>query len=317
MYGLRVSTHRQESLNPDTVGSPMSPDLLAAIEASLLTAPPELSLGPAAIAPPDGLSDTRQGQWAVGSASILQATATSSPNRQQQNSAVHRQQHRPPSAQRSVYQPLDERSSDHRNQFPPLPSSSTSSSQMQRCPSSPASLSSSTSGSLWESFTAVFSTDPTSPALSSMAADSADSPVPLSLIGSPDTVADLAAATGMTVQEILLAQQTALLQEANKSAGKQQSSRSRSASASRPSSGRARFPASAAAGAQEDFPALSSPGSSTGFGPLQPGRSPHAVPAGWRGGRSNIRGQGVKVINKGTAGDDSTTLKPGRLDLHW
>lgn len=208
-------------------------------------------------------------------------------------------------------------------QFPPLPGSSTSSSQ----PLSPQTQrSASSSGSMWESFTAVFDTWPAEePASSSpVPAQASEGDLPWALVGSPDTVSRLAAATGLSEQELLLAQQTALLEEASKKrTGHNSTTGTYKAAAATNSSRRPTYTPSTAAtaGRQESFPALvsSSSSSSCAGSPLLVGRSPLSLPDGWKGGRLKPRGSAVKVLNRGdnSSGQQAAAYRPGKLDLHW
>lgn len=277
----------------------MSPELLAALEASLLTAP---AGSDGYSTPPRATTFTASGPatanrlidddpWASAYANIPPAAAVPP-------------KHTPPSKFPNI------QSSDHRSDFPPL-LSSTSTSQVAGSPCSEAS-GCSASDSLWDSFTAVFDGTSPSPRLTGSAAEADEMP-PLYLAGGQDEFAKLAAVTGMMAQELLLAQQTALLHELNNSRAK---TNTKASSSGRQGSVRA---VAAAVVPEEDFPALVSPAgcSASVYGPLNPGRSPHAVPAGWKSSHNKQLDKAVRVINTGASRDDCSTMRLSRLDLHW
>jgi len=146
----------------------------------------------------------------------------------------------------------------------------------------------------------------------------ADDAAALELVG----VADEAAAAGLTVQELLEAQQHELLLQINSSKRKRSNWRqvtldwgsngnSSSASPTRPA--REQLPDVSDDAA---FPQLeSSSPHSTAW--QQVGRSPHAVSAGWKGGRLAPKAKGIKLLHAPSSHSSGDRLRPSSLDLHW
>ncbi|WIA20989.1 hypothetical protein OEZ85_005326 [Tetradesmus obliquus] len=141
-----------------------------------------------------------------------------------------------------------------------------------------------------------------------------------------------AEAAGLSPMEVLMAQQTALLQEAQ-AAGSSRSwaAAAATAAAARPSSPPTqqrvqvqstppRSPAAATAARanpRDTFPAL--PSSVHSPASAQQGKSPHSVPRGWKGGRNAPKAQGVRVLNSGASSSSSSSsgMRPSQQDLHY
>lgn len=147
----------------------------------------------------------------------------------------------------------------------------------------------------------------------------ADDAAALELVG----VAAEAAAAGLTVQELLEAQQHELLLQINSSKRKRSNWRqvtldwgsnnngnSSSVSPTRPA--REQLP-----DVSDDvaFPQLESSPHSTAW--QQVGRSPHAISAGWKGGRLAPKAKGIKLLHAPSSHSSGDRLRPSSLDLHW
>jgi hypothetical protein len=179
-----------------------------------------------------------------------------------------------------------------------------------------------------------------SESLSSAALAADDSAAAVQLAG----VAEQAAAAGLTIQELLQAQQQELLLQIDKAQQKgqigrsnQRSSRSSTwqqmpahlwadtASSSSSSRGTSPSPAAAMRAQLPDvddasaFPQLQASPNAGGW--QQAGPSPHAVSKHWKGGRLAPKPKGVKVLNTPSSSSNSRPDQPGfrvsKLDLHW
>jgi hypothetical protein len=158
-------------------------------------------------------------------------------------------------------------------------------------------------------------------------------------------VAEQAAAAGLTIQELLQAQQQELLLQIDKAQQKGQISRSSQRTgrgsttwqqvpahlwadtASNSSSSRGTSPAPSPAlrvqlpdvDDASAFPQLQASPNAGGW--QQAGPCPHAVSKHWKGGRLAPKAKGVKVLNTPSSSSNSRPDQPGfrpsNLDLHW
>jgi hypothetical protein len=132
-----------------------------------------------------------------------------------------------------------------------------------------------------------------------------------------------AEAAGLSPMEVLMAQQKALLQEAQAASSSSACSwAAAAAAAAAPSSplplqrAIATPPRSPAVNAspRDAFPALAS--STQAPCASQPGKSPHSLPHGWRGGRNVRKAKGIRVLNSSSS-SDSYSIRPSQQDLHY
>lgn len=148
-------------------------------------------------------------------------------------------------------------------------------------------------------------------------------------------VAEQAAAAGLTVQELLQAQQEELLLQINKAKRKGpvwrqvQLQWANAASASDrveagpcASSSRGHSPPARLqlpdVDDQAAFPQLQpSPPNAAGWQQVQ-GRSPHSLPRGWKGGRQAPKAKGIKLLHTPSSSSDRPEQhRVSRADLHW
>ncbi|WIA41278.1 hypothetical protein OEZ86_004882 [Tetradesmus obliquus] len=138
-----------------------------------------------------------------------------------------------------------------------------------------------------------------------------------------------AEAAGLSPMEVLMAQQKALLQEAQAAGSSRSWAAAAATAAARPSSPPTRqrvqvqstpprSPAAATAARanpRDTFPAL--PSSVHSPASAQQGKSPHSVPRGWKSGRNAPKAQGVRVLNSGASSSSSSGMRPSQQDLHY